>query len=309
MEPRLVPINGLIALITGDGGWPQPFSDAGYRIHGIEALVVPAAKRRVVIDVLLAHDDTGTVVLSECKGGQNLRERQMETYGQVTPTHVAQQVGLPFRVTGVEVMVTGLMDHRDRIRTAMVALRLDLPLLLIGSDEARMEGDLAGVTTFSVALPGPPPRIIVIDDVSSDEELVRHLLPGLIAAAARGESIVGIEALLQGVIPWWALYHHLGGKKRLCVRATSAMRAAIDNNFPKDFVVEHRSGQDCGVIRILKTPAANPPRGVTQGWQRLQRQAERALGRRRRKPESPGQTEAFSFEELGLEAEMPGDTS
>ena len=68
MEPRLVPINGLTALMTGDGGWPRPLSTAGYRMHGIEATIFTAAKRRVVVDALMAHDATGTVVLSECKG-------------------------------------------------------------------------------------------------------------------------------------------------------------------------------------------------------------------------------------------------
>jgi hypothetical protein len=109
------------------------------------------------------------------------------------------------------------------------------------------------------------------------------------------------------VIPWWPIYHQLEGRKRLCIRATDALHAALATNFAKDFVVERRSGQDCGVVRILKSPAENPPKGVTQGWQRLQRQAERALGRRRRAPESPGQLEAFGFEQLGLDAETPGD--
>ena len=234
MEPRLVPLNALIALISGDEGWPRPFATAGYVLHGIEASIGPAAKRRVVVDALMAHADTGTVVLSECKGGQNLRERQMDTYRQVGPIHVARDVGLPFRASGVEVLVAGLMDHRDRIRTAMSDLSIDLSLLLVGASEARLEGNLAGIGGFSIPVPGPPPRIIVIDEQSPDEELVRHLLPGLMAAAARSASIISIDTLLHDVIPWWAVYHHLGGKKRLCIRATGALRAAVDLQFPKD---------------------------------------------------------------------------
>jgi hypothetical protein len=307
MEPRLIPINALIALTTGEGGWPTTLADAGYRLHGIEALIFPANKRRVVVDAMVAHDATTSVVLAGCKGGQNLREPQMASYMEVTGSHVARQVGLPFRDPSVEVMVAGLEDHRQRIRIAMDALEIDVPLLLVGGTKVRLEGDLLGLSAFSVSVPGRPPRIIPIDAQSSDEDLVRYLLPGLMAAAARpGTKTVGVDTLLEKVIPWWALYQPAGGRQPLCKRATDALRAAITENFPDDFAVEDRKQQDCGIIRILRSPAEYRPRGVTQGWQRLQRQAERALGRRRPKPESPGQM-AFSFEELGLDAEAPGE--
>lgn len=306
MDPRFIPINAIIALTTGDGGWPRILGDAGYRLHGIEAQISVAAKQKVVIDALLAHDGTLSVVLAECKSGQNLRESQMAVYVQVTPRHVARQVGLPFRADGTNVMVAGLLNHRERLLIAMEKLGLAVPLLLVGPREVRLEGDLPGIAGFSAVVPGPPPRVIVLDDQSSDEDFVRFLLPGLVAAAANHKTIIGIEELLRAVIPWWPLYHRMGGQKRLCDKATGALQVAIKEQFGKDFAVETRAGLDCGVVRVLKTPADNPPRGVTQGWQRLERQALRALGRSRPAPESPGQT-SFSFEELGLEAEMPGE--
>lgn len=256
---------------------------------------------------MVAHDGTSSVVLAECKSGQNLRGPQMESYGTVTGQHVARQFGLPFRDPSVELMVAGLDGHRERLKTAMTALALDVPLLLVGRDEVRLEGDLLGLSSFTVRVPGGPPRIIAIDDQSSEEELVRYLLPGLMAAAARpGTKAIGIDSLLEKAIPWWALYQEAGGRRPLCKRATDALRAAVTEHLAEDFAVEDRKGQDCGIVRILRTPVENRPRGVTQSWQRLERRAERALGRRRREPESPGQT-SLSFEELGLDAETPGE--
>ena len=36
MDERLIPINGLIALLRGDGGWPKTLGDAGFKRHQLE---------------------------------------------------------------------------------------------------------------------------------------------------------------------------------------------------------------------------------------------------------------------------------
>lgn len=305
MEPRLVPINALIALVTGEGGWPAPFGDAGYDLHGLEARLNVESKRNVIVDSIVVNGGARVVILSECKSGQNLRATQMESYTLVKPTHVARQVGLPFRDPMLELLMVALEQHEARLRVAQAAIDLDIPMLLVGDQQVRLTRELTALPAFTVAVPGTPPPIIVLDDQSSDEELVGRLLPALIAATRRGKTkVIGVDDLLGEVIPWWGIYPADGARRTMCTRATDALRRALVDHFAGDFQMETRSNRPCGVIRVLRSPTEYRPRGVTQGWQRLQRQAERAIGRRRPQPAAPGQ---LSFEDLGLGTEPARD--
>ncbi len=303
MESRLVPINGLIALLTGDGGWPRPLGDAGYNLHGLEARIFYASKKRVVVDALLSHESARMVVLSECKSGQNLRQSQMEGYSKVTGQAVATHFGLPFRANGLELLIVALDEHEGRMKIALDDLHMTVPMLLISRRRARLTAPLSSVSPFDINVPGLPPPVIVLDDQSTDTEFIRHLIPALIARVKKRQKMVGVDDLLADVIPWWRIYHVDGGHESMCDRATKALRLTLAEFFAKDFIVETRSGQHCGVVRVLQSPGDNRPRGVTQGWQRLQRQAERAVGQRQPKPVPPGQ---MSFEDLGLKAGPSG---
>lgn len=308
MEQRLIPINALIALTTGQGGWPPVLAEAGYRLHGIEVVLRPSESQRTCIDGVLAHMELRVATLAECKSGQNLNGRQLKAYSAVTGTHLASQVGFPFRDPTPEILLVGLVENRERLEIAKRSLGLELPTMLVSQQTVRLEGDLGGLKACEIAVPGWPPRIIPVDIHSSDEDLIRHLIPKIIAEMARGTEVVAVESLLGQVIGWWDLYPSGGERKQLCARATSVLRSAAERQYAQDFTVEERKGENGGVIRILRSPVSYRPRGVTQGWQRLQRQTLATLGRRHLKPESPGQLE-LSFEELGLDAEAPGDST
>jgi hypothetical protein len=307
MEPRLIPINALIALTTGQGGWPPVLAEAGYKLHGIEVLLRPSDGQQTCIDAILAHMELRIATLAECKSGQNLKERQLKAYGAVTGTHLARQVGFPFRDPTPEILLVGLAENRERLAVAKKSLGLELPTMLVSQRTVQLEDDLAGLKACEIAVPGWPPRIIPMDTHSPDEDLIRHLIPKIVAEMARGTEVIAVDSLLRQVIGWWDLYPSGGERKQLCARATSVLRSASERKYAHDFTIEERKGENGGVIRILRSPASYRPRGVTQGWQRLQRQTMATLGRRNVKPESPGQLE-LSFEALGLDAEAPGDS-
>lgn len=43
MEERLVPLNAVIALLTGHGGWPKAFGDIGLELRWLEVPVTTQA--------------------------------------------------------------------------------------------------------------------------------------------------------------------------------------------------------------------------------------------------------------------------
>ena len=53
MEPRLIPINAIIALTTGQGGWPPVLAEAGYKLHGIEVLLRPSDGQQTVVSKMM----------------------------------------------------------------------------------------------------------------------------------------------------------------------------------------------------------------------------------------------------------------
>jgi hypothetical protein len=58
VDERLIPINGLIALLRGEGGWPALLREQGFRRHQLE---VPASTSR--------RDRKFAGLGSECEAG------------------------------------------------------------------------------------------------------------------------------------------------------------------------------------------------------------------------------------------------
>jgi hypothetical protein len=300
MDSRLVPINAVIALTTRQGGWPAPFMDAGYVLHSIEAKVHYGEGKCVVVDLALAASAQRAVVLGECKSGRNLRDSQARGYESVTLAQARRDIGFPYTPSILQPMIAGLMEHRERILKAIEVARFDVPVLFVGDHEVVLEKDLPGLSAFRARVPGPPPRIIPFDALSSDAEFHRYMIQGLVAATAARKTAVGVDALLDAAIPWWAVYSP-SGRRDLWEKAGMAIVHLIDQGYRDDYAFETRAGAP-GLVRILRNPAENDPHAVTQGWQRLRRQGERALGRRTAPVDSAQLS--FSFEELGLEAEI-----
>jgi hypothetical protein len=303
MERRLIPINAWIALHRGGGGWPAPLRGQGFRIHRLEA-PVGTAKGTVVVDGISVKD-TGVALATECKSGANVPREQAEKYAAMTCEDLARFVGLPFdhQNAVLQPMYACLHESQDRVRLGLDKAGLEAPLLVIGDSQVRLDaGPNDRVAPFTVDVSGPPPRYIAVDVDSSDQEFLEILIPELITAANRGDEFVSLTTVMGSVVPYWNVYG-ADAKKQLVSRAQQALAIAFAKHFPNDFRFE-ASGMklDRGIIRVLARPGDFDPRGQTQSWQRLKRQASAALGRSPAKQPSPGQQ--VLFEDLGLSIEM-----
>ena len=317
IESRLVPVNAWIALHRGEGGWPRPLADQGFRIHrleapvGVSAAATASGAPTVVVDVISVREQPPTALLAECKAGRSIDNEQAQRYGVATARDVYRHVGLPFPPDDAtaQPVYTCLSSGRAGVRYDLERLGLTFPLLAVGSGSARLEADAAAaVTGFAVAVPaGPPPRYVVVDAESPNDELLEYLVPALIAAASRGEEYVTIASLLREVVPYWDVYG-AAARRQLLNRARDALRSAIERQFPSDFALEYTGqGQslDRDIVRIISTPVRYDPRGQTQSWQRLRRRAARAVGRGPARPVPPGQQ--VLWEDLGLATEIAED--
>lgn len=302
MERRLLPINAWIALHRGELGWPARMREQGFEIHRFE-VPVTVGLGTVTIDATSVRRDRPTVISVEGKSGVSIKNDQAQKYAEVQPLHVQRVAGLPFAHQDAdhEVVYAVTLEGRDGVRVDLDRLGLNFPLVVVGDSQVRLEPEgSTALTAFDDTVPGPPARYLPIDDQSSEDELVEYLLPGLVAAASRGEDFVSVETLLRGVLPMWDLYSATA-RATLARKGREALARKIQKDLRADFAFEPGGAQSAPVIRILNSPVGFDPRGQTQSWQRLERKASRALGRPKR-VESPGQ--ATLFEDLGLSVDQ-----
>lgn len=294
MEARLWPLNALIALLKGDGGWPRPLGDLGFALHRIELPVVTSAGG-IVIDVVASRDHPAALLACEGKSGNNVEEPQAIKYKALTTDDVRRLTG---RVSGPTHVVYACFEASlARIRLGLAKVGLDANILTISERRAQLIPSETGAElAFEELLPGtPPPRYIPVDGDSPDEEYREVLLPAIVASAARSIDRLTVQTLCESTMPMWT---HVGRDqaRRVHERSVDVLtRLAATAEFRNFFSIEP-GGRDlsAAVVRILRTPAAFDPRGETQGWQGIQRRATKVM-RGRGIPVSPGQ---LSFEDL-----------
>jgi hypothetical protein len=208
MDPRLIPLNGLIALIRGDGLWPCALGDQGLRIHIFEAPVFTDAGN-VTADALLYRLDAPLLVLAECKGGRNVDGEQARRYLTADRDGVLAAGSLPPALrdrsdTRVAVVFVGNEIHRGDLEASQVQHEIQAPLLTVGPHSARLTGveTSSGLEAFDlVHQAGLPPARFPIDHQSPAEEICEVIAPILVAAQARREEIVDVEAVCREVLP------------------------------------------------------------------------------------------------------------
>jgi hypothetical protein len=300
MERRLLPINAWIALHQGGAGWPHPLSEQGFALHRFE-VAVTVSSGNLVIDATSVRTRPPTVAAFESKSS-SIKRDQARKYAEVTPAHVKRHAGLGVdHATAGMVVVYGCpTEGRETVKAELDGMGLAFSLLVVGDSSVRLEAEVGGeLTSFNETVPGPPPRYVALDADSSEADFQEHLIPALVAEASRGAPFVNLDTLLRSVLPFWDVYGERV-RRDLRKKAREALARALDKSLGASFAFEPRpeagDRSNVPVIRVLRNPAAFDPRGQTQSWQKLGRDAARALGRPRR-VEAPGQ--ATLFDDLG----------
>jgi hypothetical protein len=302
MDPRLIPLNGLIALVRGDGSWPRALGDQGLRVHIFEAPVY-TDEGNVTADVILYRPDPPLLVLAECKGGRNINAQQARRYLTANPAGVFAAGSLPPGLRNRDdvhtvAMFAGNETHRDDLEASMVQHEIQAPLLTLGPDRVRLTQVelVSSLEAFDVRhQAGPPPARFAIDQDSPIEEIHELTAPILVAAQARQEETIDVEAICREILPEWSV---LGkeAQRGFVSRADDAVRRLVGGELGTQFSYEPGTKASHARIRIVESPAASDPRGTPQSWQAQQRRAARALGRQRQ-PQIDGQIE-LSLEDL-----------
>lgn len=208
--------------------------------------------------------------------------------------------------TRVIAVFVGNETHRSDLEASMTQHRIQAPLLTVGRDGARLTGVEPSSTLDASELAhqgGLPPARFPIDQLSPAEEIRELVVPSLVAAQARQDEIVDVEALCREVLPEWSL---LGkeAQREFRARVDDVVRRLAEGDFGAHFRYEPGTKASQPRIRVLDTPAASDPRGTPQGWQAQQRRAARALGRQR--PQIEGQL-APSLEDLAQAGGLGGE--
>jgi hypothetical protein len=303
VDPRLVPINGLIALLRGDGGWPALLGQQGFQRHSLEGhLITEVSDTRV--DAVIYRRDPDLVLLAECKSGGNIDERQARKYEAATVADLRRTDLLPSslrRTSAVAVapLFVGIEQRRADLEAGLRRLKLAAPLLTVGPNRVRLSdaSGIDGLDDFDQAHDaGLPPARLRVDHQSADAEIRELVLPEIVAAQAREEDIVGIESVCQAILPEWAILAP-GARGDFIRKVEGVDRLLAADELRGSCRLERGvSGQRSRIV-IDSTPASKRPQGRTQAWQAQQRRAARGL-RGRARAEIEGQT---SLDDLAAE--------
>ncbi len=311
MDPRLIPLNGLIALVRGDGLWPRALGDQGLRVHIFEAPVY-TEPQNITADAILYRLEPPLLVLAECKGGRNIDAQQGRGYLTADLPGVFAAGSLPPGLrkrddARVVAMFVGNEAYRGDLEASMVQHEIQAPLLTVGSDRARLTEVEAGsgIEPFDVAhQAGLPPARFPIDQHSPIEEIHELIAPILVAAQARQEELIDVEAICRDILPEWSV---LGkeAQRGFISLVDDAVRRLANGELGAQFSYEPGTKASQARVRVLESPAASDPRGTPQSWQAQQRRAAKALGRQRQPP-IEGQLE-LSLEDLAQEGGVGED--
>jgi hypothetical protein len=306
MDARLIPINGLIALLRGDGGWPRPLGEAGFKRHQLE-MPLSTEKGEVRADALLYRQSPDVILPCECKSGKTVDVEQAEKYLSLDVGWLQRSGAIPPLLKGsesiaVQTLYVGIDEHRLELERELQRLGA-VPLLTVSAERIQLSGagGTPGLSDFiEPHKAGLPPARLPVDHQSEDDEILELLIPAIVAAQASMKDHVGIDGLCQDLLPEWPI---LGAKARreFIGRVTQLAKGLAGGEMKGQFRYEAPSGLQPhlpGRLVITDSPATRHPQGRTQAFQAQQRKAEKVLRRKSRKGPIPGQT---SLDELAQE--------
>ena len=307
MDERLIPINGLIALLRGDGGWPKTLGDAGFKRFQFE-VPINTPKGDLRADALIYRENPAFALLAECKSGSNIDQEQAEKYLSTDLSWLKRTGALPpaLRGTDEDKIATGTLfvgrdAHRAELEQGLAQLAISALLLTVGERHIQLSGSqITDLDDFSLNHDGGlPPARLPVDHQSPDSEMLELLIPQIVAAQAKREDLLEIETICSRILPEWAVLSH-GAQNQFIARIAQLLSALEAANFKGQIHYERlKQPNTRGRLQILDSPANRDPRGRTQAFQAQQRRGEAVLGRKGRKVSLPGQTSLDELAERG----------
>lgn len=303
MDKRLVPLNGLIALLSNsDDKWPKLLRKQGWERHQFE-VAVASSLGNFRADAVIFRVNPDVILLCEAKSGRNLEQKQAKKYLAATLDDLRRVGAIPPPLRGREAVVrtlfVGMEAERPSLEHGLTALGITGPLLTVSRDRVSLTGtgDVPGLDDFDERHQGGmPPARFKVDHQSDAVEIAEVLVPIIAAAQARRAEFIGLEQICAEALPEWPLLPK-GVQGEFSGRVQDVLTRLAAGPQRGDFRYEPRTGSLDGRVVIVATPADKDPRGMTQAWRAVEGRAARALNRRAR-PQVPGQ---MSLEDLAGE--------
>ena len=279
MEPRLLPVNALIALCAADRSYPNLLHREGYHLAGIE-IPVETDGGKVVADAVMFHPLRNVVLVGEAKSGANVRTEQARRYAQLDAQSVVRAASITVQRPGeirVQPVFCALSENAQRVLLGLDSVGLSFPV--ISFDDQRIQhvgaefvdGSVEAMFRTPVEVPGWPPLIISVDDQSEDSSFDHIVAPVLVSELSQGRRTeMTIRMLAEQAVEHFALYG-ARAQGRLVKKVDRSARRLADVS---PSFLEYGSRTQVrrhAVVRFLKSPEDVPPRVRTQVYQSLQR--------------------------------------
>jgi hypothetical protein len=304
MDPRLVPLNAVLALVSGDAAWFQDLAAQGFRLHAIE-LKVQSSAGLVVADAVIYRENPELVLLCEGKSGRNMEQLQAERYAAADAAALRRGGALPVGLTNeaaVCPVFVVMNEVRAEVEAALQGLNITAPVLSIDRGFARLDGPCPnGLEPFLREVPaGPkrwPPARIRVDHQSPLEELVELLAQQIVAAQAQRLPVLDLAEAGSRIYRVWPALSQSG--RRDFVRRLRECAWHLAKGSMKDVIrVDPGSNNVAPKIIIERTPADLDTRGTPQAWQGQARRMAKDLGRSGGPP--PEEQRQLSLDDLDL---------
>jgi hypothetical protein len=294
MDRRLVPLNGLIALLGRGEQWPNYLRDQGWERHQFEVKLA-SALGNFRADAVIYRLKPNVILLCEAKSGRNLDDEQAKKYLAANLEDLRRLGAIPPPLRGqdadVRAMFVGMEEERQSLETGLVKLGSSGPLLTVGKLRVRLSGasSVPGLNDFDETHSGGlPPARFRIDHQSDEAEIAEVVVPVIAAAQARNEEFIGLDAVCLAVAPEWPLLPN-AAKGEFRRRVGDVLRRLASGHQKRDFRWEPPTSRHDGRVVIVSTPVDRDPRGMTQAWRATEGRAAKALNRQP-KPQVEGQT-------------------
>ena len=287
MEPRLRPVNALVALCTHGDVYPSALAEAGYALAGLE-VPVASVSGSVCIDVVLFNSNNNVIIAAEAKSGANIAERQAQQYGQLQADPVIQAASINVKTKAarqIQPLYCCLDKNVARVLTGLRAAGLDCPVIAIGDGDIRHRGlefcdpRLQAVFAAPILTAGPPPRIIHVDAESPVSLFEEVVLPALVAELSLNRTEISIPTLAERAVQHLAIYG-AHDRNRLVTKVDTASRE-IAKRDPDRFEYGSRtSSRQYAVMYLKKSPENSALQGRTQSYQAIMRTHRRSPRRK-----------------------------